>query len=73
MPNELKIGRINHIAIAVPDIDKAIDLYRNILGADVTDKQDLPEHGVTVSFVKLANSNVELLCPYGDNSPIASF
>lgn len=67
------IGRINHIAIAVPDLDAAVDRYRNGLGATVSAPQDLPEHGVRVVFVELENSKVELLLPLGENSPIAGF
>ena len=67
------LGRINHIAIAVPDIDKATATYRDILGASVSDKQLLPEHGVTVVFVNLPNTKVELLEPLGGASPIAAF
>lgn len=67
------IGRINHIAIAVPDLDKAVAGYRDGLGAVVSPPQDLPEHGVRVVFVELENSKVELLLPLGDNSPIKGF
>ncbi len=67
------IGRINHIAVAVPDLTAAEDRYRIGLGATLSDRQDLPEHGVTVVFVELKNSKVELLHPLGDNSPIAGF
>ena len=67
------IGRINHIAIAVPDLDAAVERYRSGLGATVSAPQDLPEHGVRVVFVELENSKVELLLPLGDNSPIAGF
>lgn len=67
------IGRINHIAIAVPDLDAAVERYRTGLGATVSAPQDLPEHGVRVVFVELENSKVELLLPLGDNSPIAGF
>lgn len=67
------IGRINHIAIAVPDLDAAIERYRSGLGATVSAPQDLPEHGVRVVFVELENSKVELLLPLGENSPIAGF
>jgi len=67
------IGRINHIAIAVPDLDAAVARYRDALGAKVSAPQDLPEHGVTVVFVELENSKVELLLPLGENSPIAGF
>lgn len=67
------IGRINHIAIAVPDLDAAVERYRTGLGATVSAPQDLPEHGVRVVFVELENSKVELLLPLGDTSPIAGF
>ena len=67
------IGRINHIAIAVPDLDAAVERYRTGLGATVSAPQDLPEHGVRVVFVELENSKVELLLPLGDNSPIAGY
>jgi methylmalonyl-CoA/ethylmalonyl-CoA epimerase len=67
------IGRINHIAIAVPDLDAAVERYRSGLGATVSAPQDLPEHGVRVVFVELENSKVELLLPLGENSPIAGF
>lgn len=67
------IGRLNHIAIAVPDLAAGIAKYRDILGADVSAPQDLPEHGVTVVFVQLDNTKVELLHPLGENSPIATF
>jgi methylmalonyl-CoA/ethylmalonyl-CoA epimerase len=67
------IGRLNHVAIAVPDLAKAAARYRNILGAKVTEPKGLPEHGVTVVFVNLPNTNLELLQPLGENSPIAPF
>lgn len=67
------IGRINHIAVAVPDLTAAENRYRDGLGATLSDRQDLPEHGVTVVFVELENSKVELLYPLGENSPIAGF
>lgn len=67
------IGRLNHVAIAVPDLDAAIVKYRDGLGAKVSAPQDLPEHGVTVVFVELDNSKVELLYPLGEDSPIAGF
>lgn len=66
------LGRVNHIAIAVPDIVSAASTYR-ALGADVSSPQLLHEHGVTVVFVKLENTKVELLEPLGDNSPITAF
>ena len=67
------IGRLNHIAIAVPDLAAATARYRDTLGASVGPPQDEPEHGVTVVFVELPNSKVELLHPLGDDSPIAAF
>lgn len=67
------IGRLNHVAIAVPDLDKAAAKYRDLLGAEVHAPQALPEHGVTVVFVLLENSKIELLHPLGENSPIAKF
>ena len=66
------IGRLNHVAIAVPDLAAAAQLYRQTLGADVGPPQDLAEHGVTVVFVTLPNTKVELLAPFGDASPIAA-
>ncbi len=67
------IGRLNHVAIAVPDLDAATAQYRDTLGCEVSDPQTLPEHGVTVVFVMLPNTKIELLLPYGDDSPIASY
>lgn len=67
------IGRLNHVAIAVPDLNKAADLYRNTLGAKVSDPVSQPRHGVTVVFVELENTKIELLHPLSDNSPIDSF
>lgn len=67
------IGRLNHVAIAVPDLEKATARYRDWLGGTVSEPQDLPDHGVTVVFVTLENSKVELLHPFGANSPIAGF
>jgi methylmalonyl-CoA/ethylmalonyl-CoA epimerase len=67
------IGNLNHVAIAVPDLDAACKVYKNFLGAKLSDPMDVPDHGVTVVFVELANTNVELLAPLGDNSPIQSF
>lgn len=67
------IGRLNHIALAVPDLDVATATYKDTLGAQVSSPQALPEHGVTVVFVDLPNSRIELLEPLGENSPIASF
>lgn len=67
------IGRLNHVAIAVPDLAAAAALYRDRLGADVGAPQDEPDHGVTVVFVTLPNSKIELLTPLGDASPILGF
>jgi methylmalonyl-CoA/ethylmalonyl-CoA epimerase len=67
------LGRVNHIAIAVPDLAAAAGTYRDVLGARVSQAQALPEHGVTVVFVELANTKVELLEPLGPASPIAAF
>ena len=67
------IGRLNHVAIAVPDIDKAAAVYRNTLSAEVSGKVPLPEHGVTTVFVNLPNTKIELLEPLGEGSPIAKF
>ena len=67
------IGRLNHVAIAVPDLEAATATYRDTLGAAVSQPLDLPEHGVTVVFVELQNTKIELLHPLGDGSPIAGF
>lgn len=67
------IGRLNHVAIAVPDLDAAVAKYRDLLGANVSAPMALPEHGVTVVFVELENSKIELMAPLGSNSPVASF
>lgn len=67
------IGRLNHVAIAVPDLAAAARLYRDVLGAEVSGRQDLPEHGVSVVFVDLPNARIELLHPLGEHSPIAGF
>jgi methylmalonyl-CoA/ethylmalonyl-CoA epimerase len=67
------IGRLNHVAIAVPDLAAAAAQYRDMLGATVRPPQDEPEHGVTVVFVELPNTKVELLHPLGPSSPIAAF
>jgi len=67
------LGRINHIAIAVPDLAAAVATYRDTLGAAVSQSQPLAEHGVTVVFVELPNTKVELLEPLGENSPISAF
>jgi methylmalonyl-CoA/ethylmalonyl-CoA epimerase len=67
------IGRLNHVAIAVPDLAAAAAQYRDTLGASVGAPQDEPDHGVTVVFVELPNTKIELLYPLGDASPIAGF
>ncbi len=67
------IGKLNHVAIAVPDLDAAIAKYRDLLGAKVSEPQNLPEHGVTVVFVLLDNTKIELLYPLGEASPIAGY
>ena len=67
------IGRLNHVAIVVPDIDAASALYRDTLGANVSLPVPLPDHGVTTVFVDLANTRIELLHPLGEDSPIARF
>jgi methylmalonyl-CoA/ethylmalonyl-CoA epimerase len=67
------IGRLNHVAIAVPDIGKAAAIYRDVLGAEVSPAVPQPEHGVTTVFITLPNTKIELLEPLGENSPIAKF
>ena len=67
------IGNLNHVAIAVSDLAKASAIYRDTLGATVSKACDLPEHGVTTVFVELPNTKIELLAPYGDDSPIEKF
>lgn len=67
------LGRLNHIAIAVPDLAAATAVYRDTLGAKVSEPQPLPEHGVTVVFIDLGNTKVELLEPLGEDSTIAGF
>lgn len=67
------IGRLNHVAIAVPDLAAASAQYRDTLGARVGAPQDEPAHGVTVVFIDLPNTKIELLYPLGENSPIAGF
>jgi len=67
------IGRLNHVAIAVPDIQAATSVYRDTLGARVSDAVPQPDHGVTTVFIELPNTKIELLEPLGDASPIAKF
>lgn len=67
------IGRLNHVAIAVPDLEAAAAQYRDMLGANVGAPQDEPDHGVTVVFIELPNTKIELLYPLGEGSPINGF
>jgi methylmalonyl-CoA/ethylmalonyl-CoA epimerase len=67
------IGRLNHVAIAVPDLEAATAQYRDLMGARVSEPQAQPAHGVTVVFVELPNTKIELLHPLGEESPIAAF
>jgi len=67
------IGRLNHVAIATTDLNRAAKVYRETLGAKVSEPVPQPDHGVTTVFVELPNTKIELLEPLGDNSPIANF
>ncbi len=67
------IGRLNHVAIVVPDLAAASSTYQMILGANISAPQNLPDHGVTVVFVNLPNTKIELLHPLGPDSPVAKF
>jgi methylmalonyl-CoA/ethylmalonyl-CoA epimerase len=67
------IGRLNHVAIAVPDLEAATAVYRDTLGAKVTPPAEQPEHGVSVVFIELPNTKIELLEPLGEKSPIQAF
>jgi len=67
------IGRLNHIAIAVPHLVKATQFYRDVLGGNASEPMDLPDHGVTTVFVDLGNTKLELLYPLGEGSPISKF
>ena len=67
------IGRLNHVAIAVQDVEAAAKIYQETLGATVSEKVPQPDHGVWTIFVELPNTKIELLEPLGDNSPIAGF
>ncbi|MEM7208336.1 MAG: methylmalonyl-CoA epimerase [Pseudomonadota bacterium] len=69
----MKLGKLNHVAIATNNLAASTAIYQSTLGADVSDPVDLPEHGVTTVFVNLENTKIELLAPLGDNSPIANF
>ena len=67
------IGRLNHVALVVPDLAKAVEIYRRQLGAVVSPRHELPEHGVTVVFVELPNTKIELMEPLGEASNIRPF
>jgi methylmalonyl-CoA/ethylmalonyl-CoA epimerase len=67
------IGRLNHVAIAVSDLAQAMKIYRETLGAEVSDPVPQPEHGVTTVFITLPNTKIELIAPLGESSPIANF
>jgi methylmalonyl-CoA/ethylmalonyl-CoA epimerase len=68
------IGKLNHVGVVTPSIDAAVKMYTEVLGAtSVTDKWAMPEQGVWVCFVNLPNSQIELIEPYGEKSPIAAF
>jgi len=67
------IGRLNHVAIAVRDLAKASGIYRDVLGASVSEPVPQPEHGVTTVFIMLPNTKIELIAPLGEDSPIAKF
>ena len=68
------IGKLNHVGVATPSIDEAVKVYRDMLGvSDITEKRSMPEQGVTFCFVNLPNSQIELIEPYGENSPIVGF
>ena len=69
----LTVGRLNHVAIAVPDLDGASQTYRSALGCVVSDPLDQPEHGVTVVFIDTGNTKVELVTPLGEGSPLVNF
>jgi methylmalonyl-CoA/ethylmalonyl-CoA epimerase len=68
------IGKLNHVGVATPSIDEAVKVYRDMLGAtSITEKRSMAEQGVTFCFVNLPNSQIELIEPYGENSPILNF
>ena len=69
----MMLNRLNHIAIALHNLDDGIKIYQDIFGANISDRLALPKHGVTTIFVKLKNTNIELLEPLGVNSPISKF
>jgi methylmalonyl-CoA/ethylmalonyl-CoA epimerase len=68
------IGPLNHVGVATPSLDESVKLYRDVLGAtDITEKRTMEEQGVTFQFVNLGNAQIELIEPWGDNSPITNF
>jgi methylmalonyl-CoA/ethylmalonyl-CoA epimerase len=68
------IGKLNHVGVATPSLDEAVRLYRDVLGAtDITERRTMPEQGVTFQFVNLGNAQIELIEPFGDDSPILNF
>ena len=68
------IGKLNHVGVATPSLDEAVKLYRDVLGAtDITEKRTMAEQGVTFQFVNLGNAQIELIEPFGDDSPILNF
>jgi methylmalonyl-CoA/ethylmalonyl-CoA epimerase len=67
------LGRLNHVAIVVPDLEAGTAIYRDMLGATVSPPQPEPEHGVTVVFIELPNTKIELLEPLGEDSPVKAF
>ena len=69
----MMLNRLNHIAIAVANLDEGIKIYKDTLGVEVSKKLALPKHGVTTVFIKLSNTNIELLEPLGRDSPINNF
>lgn len=69
----MKLGKLNHVAIVVPDLDQAAKIYQQVLLAHISKPQLLPDHGVKVIFVDLGNTKIELLEPYGEKSPVAKF
>lgn len=73
MADSIPLGRLNHVALVVDDLDKACHSWQHMLGASLSKKQSLPEHGVTVVFIDLPNTRIELLEPLGDGSPVSRF
>ena len=69
----MMLNRLNHIAIAVPDLDEAVKTYSSAFGVKISEKKKMPDHGVTTIFVKLSNTNIELIEPLGNTSPIKKF